>query len=291
MSYYDGNHTKNPVVFRYGVSSGSLTSSATSGDTFLTNGIGYNLSGTSQDSSSGAKRQVVADSTTSHKGGLYTAVGSLSTGRAVIAWYDATAKRLIFSYSQTANPNSLTTNNWQSNAKVIDENIGAGWHVDLTVDGADGIHIAYYDSDSTDLKYAYLSAYNATPTVVTVDSFLSTGTKLMINTRKEGNVYVPYISYYQPSFIQTSNSVRVAWKNVGAATGAVQDGVTDDLYTGAWEVMTVPTANVPIEDFVCNGAPATGVTTGTGFSGVNLTNTVLVTYMTDKYYERAYIKK
>jgi hypothetical protein len=52
----------------------------------------------------------------------------------------------------------------------------------------------------------------------------------------------------------------------------------------------VPTANIPIEDFICNGVPKTGTTTGT-WSGVNLTNTVAVTYMTNLAYERAYIKK
>jgi hypothetical protein len=98
---------------------------------------------------------------------------------------------------------------------------------------------------------------------------------------------VPYISYYHASFPQTANSARIVWRN---NFNTLADGAVLDDYTGAWEAMTVPTANVPIDDFVCNGVPSTGTTTGT-WSGVNLTNTVLVTYMTDKAYERAYIKK
>ena len=70
----------------------------------------------------------------------------------------------------------------------------------------------------------------------------------------------------------------------------MKDGAVLDDYTGSWEAMTVPTANVPIEDFVCNGVPSSGPTTGT-WSGVNLTNSVVVTYMTNASYERAYIKK
>jgi hypothetical protein len=287
MSYYDSNHTANPVVFRYGLSTADNT---------LSLGIGSNLSGNTQTTSSAADRQVVADSSTTYKGGLYTAVGALSDGRAVIAWYDAVNGRLVYSYSQTTNPYDTTTTQWQANSRVIDSDF-AGWHVDLTVDAANGIHIAYYSSSGGDLKYAYLSSYNdTTPEVVTVDSFLSAGTKLMINTRQESrsvngvttNVYVPYISYYHASFPQTSNSVRVAWRN---NFNTLTDGSVLDDFTGAWEAMTVPTANIPIDDFVCNGVPSTGTTSGTGFSGVNLTNTVLVTYMTNVSYERAYIKK
>jgi hypothetical protein len=52
--------------------------------------------------------------------------------------------------------------------------------------------------------------------------------------------------------------------------------------------MTVPTANMPIEDFVCNGVPTSGTPTTIGAS---LANSVAVTYMTNASYEWAYIKK
>jgi hypothetical protein len=293
MSYYDGNNNlanaSNPVVFRYGLSTGD---NAISND--FTGITTYNSTVPTLATSSSSPRQIVAHSNTTYKSGLYTAVGALSDGRAVIAWYDAVAGQLVYSYSPTTTPTSVSTNDWQANAKVIDTDF-AGWHVDLTVDGANGIHIAYYSSSGGDLKYAYLSSYNATPQVVTVDSFLSAGTKLMINTRQESrtvngssqNVYVPYISYYHASFPQTANSVRIVWRN---DFSALKDGAVLDDYTGAWEAMTVPTANIPVEDFVCNGVPKTGTTTGT-WSGVNLTNSVVVTYMTNVSYERAYIKK
>jgi hypothetical protein len=289
MSYFDGNNNARPVVFRYGTVGATANNNADN----IAGDIANNITTTNPGTATGA--HVVADNTTTYGGGLYTAVGGLSDGRAVIAWYDADAGRLVYSYSQGVNPSATTTDQWQANARVIDSEF-AGWHVDLTVDGNNGIHIAYYSSGSGDLKYAYLSSYNAAPQVVTVDSYLSAGTKLMINARQETrnvngvnqNVYVPYISYYHASFPQTPNSVRVAWRN---NFSALADGAVLDDFTGAWESMTVPTANVPIEDFVCNGVPSSGTTTGGNLNNINLTNTMLVTYMTNAYYERAYIKK
>ncbi|WP_010263610.1 Ig-like domain-containing protein [Treponema primitia] len=281
MSYFDGNNANNPVVFRYGTSNGANN---------FTGGFATQVTGNNPGTAAGA--QIVANSTTDKKGGLYTAVGALRDGRAVIAWYDAVNQQLVYSYSSGTDPSTTTTVNWQTNAKVIDTDF-AGWHVDLTVDNntTQGIHIAYYSSSGGDLKYAYLSSYNATPQVVTVDSFLSAGTKLMINTRAETRtvsgssttVYVPYISYYHASFPQTPNSVRIAWRN---NFDQLLDGAIVDNFTGNWEAMTVPTPNIPIEDFICNGVPTSG-----NFSGVNLTNSILLSYMTNQYYERAYIKK
>jgi hypothetical protein len=210
--------------------------------------------------------------------------------------------RLVYSYSMGTDPRTTDTADWQANAKVIDDN-GAGWHVDLTVDAADHIHIAYYDSNGGDLKYAYIPAYDSPGgdiTVVTADSFLSAGTKLMINTRLEtrevnhtthatAQVYVPYISYYHASFPQTRYPVRVVWRN---DFEQLRDGAVLDDFTGAWEAMTIPTANIPTDDFVCNGVPSTGTFRETAAAaGKDVTNSIIVGYLTDQYYERAYIKK
>jgi hypothetical protein len=221
-------------------------------------------------------------------------VGGLSSGRAVIAWYDADAGSLVFSYSQTTTPTSgtTTTTQWQNNSKVIDNDF-AGWYVDMTVDKNDGIHLAYYANSTGDLRYAYMSSYTATPVVVTVDSYLSAGTKLMINTREESrivggsaqNVIVPYISYYHASFPQTQNSVRVVWRN---NFNALTDGAVLDAYTGAWEAMTIPTVNTPVDEYVCNGVPTGGTFPNTA---IDLKNTVMLGYQTNVNYERAYIKK
>ncbi len=231
MTYYDAS--QNQLTFRYGtvttgappVFGGDLSNQPNSGN------------------GSAANAQAMATGATTYGVGLYSAIGVTSGGVAVAAWYDQANQRLIFSYN-TAPTLTTSAGQWQANAGVIDSSF-AGWHVDMAVDAADGIHIAYYNSSSGDLKYAYLSAYNAAPQVTTVDSFLSTGTDISITTYFNGTNYVPYISYFMPTFTQTSFSVRTAWRTNFAS---LQPGATNDQFTGNWEVMTIPTASYP-QDF------------------------------------------
>ena len=48
-----------------------------------------------------------------------------------------------------------------------------------------------------------------------------------------------------PSFTQALGSVRVAWRTNFAT---LADGATNDQFTGNWEVMTIPSANIA-QDF------------------------------------------
>jgi hypothetical protein len=264
MTYFDGNSVNNELKFRYGTV-------GTNANT-MTGGISNNLNSTNPGSATGY--QIVADTNSTYPGGNYSDVDALSNGTAVMTWYDAVNRQLIFSYN--TNPAGATQADWQTNAIVLDTNF-AGWYVDMTVDDADGIHIAYYSSGSGDLRYAYLSAYNTPATVVTVDSYLSTGTQITINTRLEGGNYVPYISYFQPSFVSTTSSVKVAWREDFAS---LTDGSILDDYSGSWEVMTIPSSNVPVDGMVCNGVPTGGA----------YADQVFISYYTDAYYERTYLK-
>jgi len=229
MTYYDAS--QNQLTFRYGtVATGGVFGGAIANQP--NSGVG-----------SAANAQAMATSASTYGVGLYSAIGVTSTGVAVAAWYDQANQRLVFSYN--TNPASTTSaGQWQANASVVDSSF-AGWYVDMAVDAADGIHIAYYNSSSGDLKYAYLSSYAAAPQVTTVDSFLSTGTDVSIAVYYDGTNYVPYISYFMPTFSQTSFSIRTAWRTNFAS---LQSGVANDQYTGNWEVMTVPTAGYP-QDF------------------------------------------
>ncbi|MBB6479517.1 Ig-like domain-containing protein [Spirochaeta isovalerica] len=264
MTYFDSNSVNNELKFRYGTV-------GTNADN-ISGGISNNLNSTNPGSATGY--QIVADRNSTYPGGNYSDADALSDGTAVMTWYDAVNRQLIFSYN--TNPAGATQAQWQTNAVVLDTNF-AGWYVDMTVDDGDGIHIAYYSSGSGDLKYAYLSAYNASPTVVTVDSYLSTGTQITINTRLEGGNYVPYISYFQPSFVSTTSSVKVAWREDFAS---LTDGAVMDDYSGSWEVMTIPSGNVPVDGMVCNGVPTGGA----------YADQVFISYYTDAYYERTYLK-
>ncbi|UTC49039.1 hypothetical protein [Treponema vincentii] len=286
MSYFDANHPNNPVKFRYGTVDGSndFTHGIKDGGSGVSPYTSYAMDGRPEGSA--PDFHTVADKNTEYKGGEYTAVGVTSGGVAVVAWYDASEKRLVYSYND-APQTPVQGGAWQTNAKVIDSDF-AGWYVDLAVDEKDGIHIAYYSSSKGDLKYAYLPAYNGTATVVTVDSYLSVGTQISISTRNEGTSavpkIVPYISYFQSAFTQTPSSVRVAWlhKGVGTAGVEVKDGAKDDLFTTNWEVMTIPMKDIiPKDEIICNGVPISG-----GWA-----DTVVLGFMSDSGYKKAVLRK
>ncbi|MDR0301155.1 MAG: hypothetical protein LBI04_02450 [Treponema sp.] len=307
MAYYDGNSANNPLVFRYGESNDY-------------NNFQYDIrNGLAAASTVSAQyRQTVASSTTTYQSSLHTAVGGLSSGRAVIAWYAPNEQSLIFSFSSNTNPASTAaagtnTNNWQNNAIIIEDGF-VGWYVDMAVDEDNGVHLAYYATGSGGLHYAYLSnayltglfaAANKTayrdanpPPVMRVDTYLSAGTNLQISTRKENGIVVPYISYNHGSFAQTTSAIRVAWRKDFSA--AVNHGTDDlDQFTGDWEVVSVPAQNVPMNQFAFNGVPTGTGTFGTAgaggintnpISGVDLRNTVLVGYLTDENVERSYLR-
>ena len=232
---------------------------------------------------------IVASNSSDIQSGQYAAVGIVPNGDSyvgVVAWYDANTSKICYSYNE--NPETpVSGGEWQqsTHAKYIDTARYSGWYIDLAVDDAGHIHIAYYNSAKGDLKYVYLESYDATPSApVTVDSYLSVGTNITINVRQQGSDYVPYIYYYNSSSNQTSNSIKVAWRK---DMTSLRNGAYGDKFTGAWECMTIPSINIPVEATVCGGVP-TGTHTGTNV--IDYSKTVVLGYMTDKYYEKAYIK-
>lgn len=86
------------------------------------------------------------------------------------------------------------------------------------------------------------------------------------------------MTYYNASANQTPNSIKVAWRN---DMSTLRDGAISDKFTGAWECMTIPAENIPVDAAVCGGVPTSGT----------YSNTVVLGYMSDQYYEKAYIKK
>ena len=281
ISYYDGRD--NILVFHHG-----------------TVGANNNFGGNFGANNATTTRQIVANDSTSattapHRGSIYSAVGYLSTGRAVIAWYDRTNQNLVFSYGNAA-PSSNVYNNagaivttsqtqWQANARIIHK--GAGSHVDLAVDSNNVVHLAYYDVFNGGLYYARIpyDTTNARPNigggtvsatalatnvqVVRVDTCLSAGTQLQISVRNN----IPYISYYHASFAETKNAIRVAWlkgstlahgtygtnnmANANYVSGyTANTNFPADSFTGEWEVMTVPAGDTPTkDDIVSIGVP------------------------------------
>ena len=305
VAYYDNNHTKSPVKFRFGTRSQSGNNAASfsggivgfTGREVASNGTprdslteGYSAPDTESGSADGY--HVIASSATSIHGGPYTSVGIIPrtdgyTG--VVAWYDASSRSLYFSYNEDPDT-AVIGEDWQDNAVCLDDDY-AGWYVSLATDSDKGIHIAYYKSSTGDLKYAYIPDYTLLTkdadhkltggaTVVTVDSYLSVGTNISIDVRKEGNNQVPYINYFNSSNNKTCNSIKVAWRKDFTD---LRDGAVNDKFTGAWESMTIPTNNIPVEATVCGGVPSSSTTAANN-------KTVFLGYMSDQFYEKATIK-
>jgi len=233
---------------------------------------------------------------------MFTAVGFLSTGRPVITWYDRTNMNLVLTWGGTvpaANATSYPVTNWQTNANIVHRL--AGSHVDMVIDEDNNVHLAYYDVLNGGLYYALIPVSGTGDArvpdinkkqVVKVDTYLSAGTRIMLNVRKEGKRNVPYISYFHASFDETRNSIRVAWQNTTALAAGSDE---NDRLTGAWEVMTVPTNAVPASNqIISSGVPSTGTITGTagleGYNGDNITRTMIVGYLTSNNYEGAILK-
>jgi len=268
LCYYDGN-TKRIEALLATVGNNTVSSPTSSGTppTFANN----------------SAVQVTAGGT------IYTAAGLLkkapNTNTPIVAWYNNS--NLYLSYGSSGSTTGLN-----SNSALIDT--GKGMHVDMAVDSDDNVHLAYY-SNSGGLWYVYIPANqvlnkNRTVTPVRVDTYLSAGTRLMINTRNN----IPYISYAHASFPGTKQSARVAWRlPTSAATEA--GSFSTNTFTGKWEVMTVPVNNIPNnDDFICNGVPTGGAWTapasGLNFNNGNLNQTIVVGYMTSNSYEGAILK-
>ena len=223
----------------------------------------YRVAGTSL----GSGYATTYQKTTKYQGGKYVDIGVLPSTETddkptvVICWYDGINKNLVLSYdtpsdSDQAKENNMYKGNWQTNAEVASTR--GGNFCRMAIDADDGIHIAHYDSTGADLLYTYVPVKNHIPQIakavtVTVDSFLSVGTWCTIDVAKEydsvNNRYnhVPQIGYFVPACESTSASARVAYPVKFDSNGyPVYAGTEDDMFTGNWEVTTVPTEGIPI---------------------------------------------
>ena len=134
------------------------------------------------------------------------------------------------------------------------------------------------DTNKADLKYAYLSSYNAAyseaTNAVTVDSYAIVGQEIMIDTyvtNENGTEQaVPTISYYMPSI----QKVKIATPVI-PASGAITRTLngadpTTEKYTGDWEISVIPTNSKVQSDHTSigywktsTGTLKTNITTGT----------------------------
>ena len=199
----------------------------------------------------------------------YTALGVLSNGRPVIAWYEPSLGKLLLTTKsdseltafETAVRNAPTdenyvyadpagtagigtslanfrlsfdrTNKWE--ASTVEAGTG-GKYVQMTVDKKNIVHMVYVDDDADQLKYTRF-------TVNDNGTFNFQGTWVIDGYSIDG--YCTINAGY-PSEDAANPYVYVGYMSGGYAKSAVLkddpgNGFENNSYTGIWEIATVPT--------------------------------------------------
>ena len=161
-----------------------------------------------------------------------------SNNYAVVVYYDFTEGRLRLMYSSTALNGTPTQNVTFTENTSVELPEYVGQYVSMTVDTNGGIHIAAFDSNGSDLKYIYLTSYDAEEfTEMTVDAAGSVGNWTSIKINNENK---PVIAYYNATETGGRDAIKLAVANniVGNVAAGV-DATTDYTLTG-WEYMTIP---------------------------------------------------
>lgn len=176
-------------------------------------------------------------------------VASADNDVVVLAWYDGSNRKLKFAYE--TNPqrddDSVSGGLFQ-NVSVVESD--AGYNVHIKVDAKGGIHMAYFTTIGSKLKYAYASAYNQPFTVVTVDSYSLTSNDIGIDVAIDSNGnLVPYISY-----LSGTQAAKIAYPVQWNSKAATKDGMISNAYTGAWEISAVPVSGYTTTNEYKSGA-------------------------------------
>lgn len=182
----------------------------------------------------------------------------------VAVWHDSRRSTLWYSYiidplseagkHSVTDPTRICTH-WKSPIPILNGN--SGGHCAIEVDDDNHVHIAAYSKSNTgSLIYTYLDNYDsdfdADKNSCVVDSYGTTGQNITIDFAKNDDGFtIPYIGYYMASLQYPKYAYLVDTESSGANgdTWAPKDGSDDDnMYTGAWESITLPTTSEYILD-------------------------------------------
>ena len=164
----------------------------------------------------------------------------VTSNRAVFVYYDFNEGRLKLMYSSadvTGDPSVAVTFVENDNVKLPDY---VGQYVSMAIDDDGGIHIAAFDANDSDLKYIYLTSYDASSfTEMIVDATGSVGNWTSIKIKNN----VPYIAYYNATETGGRDAIKLAYAN--AEIGSITDGIDSSTnYTATgWEYMTIPSVD------------------------------------------------
>ncbi|HPS44782.1 MAG TPA: hypothetical protein PK542_09875, partial [Treponemataceae bacterium] len=171
----------------------------------------------------------------------------------VAVWFDGSNLKYSYIVNPYSGNNADQTHASQEGFWSIPITIftDGGKYCAIKVDANGGIHIAAEDSSNQDLKYAYLSSYDASyneANAVTVDSYAIVGTQIQIDTEIESGKVIPYISYYNGATMKPKMAYLVLQDTMDyTAAGA---DATTELLTGKWEVTLVPTSSSVQDDHI-----------------------------------------
>lgn len=189
----------------------------------------------------------------------------------VAVWCDDIHKTLWYSYltdpiinnHQKVDSTTHVNTSWSTPVAILDGN--SGGYAAIAVDSDKHIHIASYSKERTgSLVYTYLDSYeSATPDYIKthsvfVDSYGSTGQYITIDFAKDstGTRYIPYIGYLMTSLQYPKYAYLV---DVDSAVKNSSDWIpkpgtdSENMYTGAWESVILPTENKFLLDDICIG--------------------------------------
>ena len=211
------------------------------------------------------------------KGSKFYDMKVTSDNHIVVVYYDEEASRLKLLYSEGriigSNPESDIS--WKSANVSFPEYVGN--YVSLDLDKDDGIHIAAFDANDSDLYYMYLSWVSDEEKPGSdlkeerIDQYGSVGhwTQVRVDKTHTASDYFnkPVIAYYNSTETGGHDSIKLAVAN--ATVGNTSAGVDSTGYTtGAWEYMTVPALTPPqggdpkfqnvCLDFDSSGIPVVG---------------------------------
>lgn len=187
----------------------------------------------------------------------HVAIGALSDGSAVIAWYDDVScnlKMAKITKSQMLNTTSGSClNEITVSSTKITSNGGA--YVSMTVDSSDGIHLAYMSNSGANLYYCYVSSNFNTKNEVLVDVNDDVGDNCTIDVARSSELspWIPTISYKSNVATRTKIAYPVFASSAGNSARPEAGADASGYYTGKWAICTLPSTNKSISDAISVG--------------------------------------
>lgn len=187
----------------------------------------------------------------------HVAIGALSDGSAVIAWYDDVSCKLKMAKITKSQMLNTTSGSRLNEITVSSTNItsNGGAYVSMAVDSSDGIHLAYMSNSGANLYYCYVSSNFNTKNEVLVDVNDDVGDNCTIDVARSdsSSPWIPTISYKSNVATRTKIAYPVFASSAGTSARPEAGADASGYYTGKWAICTLPSTNKSISDAISVG--------------------------------------